>query len=212
MAREYYGTFRRVDISDKEESKNIGSRESAVGSRAKLVFGFSEGQKPVVQVLSQNGYSFGRFDDDFSEKLNYLKSTGHEVAAIVSSVGFSSEEGGYWVELAIFAYQEQDKEAFEKFLTSCQIMYADGKRPDPDLTHNAITSIRETNGEWDDPKMALLPKLPKNETYVKVARTPGDKLIGEAVSGNKGCLIGGWAAIIAAAAVIFWIVWKFLIV
>ena len=211
MSREYFGTFRRIDNVSKEESKTISSRESAVGSRCKLVFGFAEGKKPTVQVLSQNGYSFGTFDADFSEKLHYLKSTGLEITAIVSCVGFSSEVGQYWLEVAIFAYPEAEHDVFDKFVTNCQLMYADGKRPDPDLTPKAINMIRETEGSWDNPKEALLPKLKKEEAFVKVARTPGDKLIGEAVSGNKGCLIGGWAAIIAAVVIIAFVVWKFFI-
>lgn len=207
---EFFGTLERVTVIDKKANNALSGGEGVIGCRVSFEFTQDGEGNPFVKVLSPNGVSFGGFSPEFSQTLTELHDSGRVCTGILSLVGFTDGEG-YWGEFAVLAYNPDEADAWETFITTLAEKYAQGHRPDIDITQKTSRHIVETGGTWCDLKKAKDPKLKGGEAIVKRHRTARDNLVDQAVKGNKGCWVGTVVFWVAVAALIVFLVWKFLI-
>lgn len=199
----YFGTYHDFNTVSKKDAAVLLGADNMVGDTYRIESTL-ENDIHTCSLISRFDQNIGYFDPDFSRELDLLRAQGCELCAILSFVAFSNDEneGHYWGNVAVIAYDKAYAAEFETYVSNIAARLADGIRPDISLSEAGVNEVIESGGTWTPDKTVPYPNLDKSAAYMKKHRTLSDKLIEEGRAGNKGCYIGGWAALLIFVAVV----------
>lgn len=199
----YFGTYCRFTTKDKKSGGQLMGADNLVGDPYDIEF-VREGADDVAWLKNRFGSLIGYLDADITHKLAVCKARSMTLHAILASVWFTErpEPGLYWGEVVLICHPESQADAFTPFIQSIKGLLADGIRPNVVLSSGSIQKIVESKGAWAPSERT--PKLDNHTGTVllKDHRTFGETLIEKTRQRNKGCMIGGWAAMFACIAIL----------
>jgi hypothetical protein len=202
----FYGGFRPLG---KEGDAFFGGAEGIVGTE--LGLGLSE---EGLGLIAHDGRRVAMLDEAVGERLAALLQRGWRVHCILAFVAYNVEKKSFAGELACIGYDQRldDKtqDALEVFVGNSTERIASASRPLLALTQEQFVRVVESGGAWFLTKEEPWPELPRGSVFYRRRRTLNDRLVGAALKGNTGCLVGSWigaalvvVAVLAAAWLLF---------
>lgn len=194
----YFGTYCRFTTKTKKDGSTLIGADNLVGDLFEIEF-IREGNDDVAWMRNRLGALVGFFDQDITHELAICKAKDMDTRAILASVWFTEqpEPGTYWGEAVLVCSPKSQAESFDEFARGLGKMIADGVRPNVVLSAGNVEKVVETKGAWMPTERT--PKLDKQggSAILKDHRTFSENMIEKARERNLGCMIGGWAALIA---------------
>ncbi|MDO4442666.1 MAG: hypothetical protein Q4B69_02200 [Slackia sp.] len=203
----YFGSYLRFQTADKRAGAAIAGPDNAVGDCGTIAWRLDEEKRQQAWLENRFGHLVGYLDPSDSYKLAIYRAKGWTIRYVLSFTAYSETPapGVYWGEAAVFAYAPRYADAFDTFVDAFARKAADGSRPNPALGDAGVAAVLA------DPKKNLPAskvKIPRDNgktVILKERRSTHDKLLDKARSGNAGCLIASWAALLGLVALAAWI-------
>ena len=201
--RGFYGSF---TPKDKEGAAFLSSSEGIIGTELVLRqtgegLGFHTHDNRCIALLGR----------DLSDELDALLGLGWTLHCILACIVYASETRAFSAQFACFGYDaglsSEHRGALENFIHNMTDRMASAAHPSLNLSQEQFVRVLESGGEWFLTKDEPWPQLPKGSIYYRRRRTFNDKLIGAALTGNKGCVVASWTAtalIVVAVALAIW--------
>jgi hypothetical protein len=203
----YFGTYEKFNTVSKNDAGILLGRDNCVGDIYSIECELVDGEHKAW-LISRFDQKIGFFSPKFSRKISLLLADNLKVKAILSVVAFTdnSEEGFYWGEMAIIAYNPAYETEFTNFINNVSLKLADGVRPKLGLGAEGESKVISTNGEYVPNQNMPAFKKEKGTAILKDHRSAADKLVEEGRKGNKGCYIISWAFLLAIVAIIVYFI------
>ncbi len=199
----YQGFYCQFLTEDKKVGAQLMGADDLIGDLFEVRM-VRDDADPVACIFNRFDKKTGYFDADITYKLQLCIARGMHISAILSGVCFSDtpDPGHYWGEVAILAYTDREKSAFDTFRSHVQTMLMDGTRVAVDLSEDSIASLIDSKGEWTPTDRVSPLKLEHGDVLLKSHRTFNEKMIELARQRKPGCMIIGWLFIIIVVTLI----------
>jgi hypothetical protein len=205
----YYGKYLRFSTSSKEEAAQLMSADNLIGNIFTIEIEYNNGTYKAWLVNKFNK-RIAYFNPSDSQNINLLKTQGLSICSILSFVAFTDhpDDGFYWGEAALFAYESKYEEIFNLFINNIAKRLADGIRPDINLNGEGIEKILNSNGNWSPLNTVSFPSKEKGTVFIKKRQSTLDKLIEQGRNKNKGCYLFSWIFILLIVFLVVFIAHK----
>lgn len=210
-ASPYFAQYCTFIALSKERGGYLLSADNLVGDMFEITFEMQEGQQ-VAALFNKFGYKVGFLDGKITHKLLLCKADGWELHAALSAVFFSEHKDGgyYWGEVAVMCFSRRNSESFTLFMEGICKELRKGRRPSINLKPQGVNTVIESKGNWVPKDKEEKRKLPSGTVVVKDMLKYDETLIEMARNKNIGCMIIGWAFIIALIALGIYMIWDFI--
>jgi hypothetical protein len=229
----YEGFYARLRPLGKEGAAFLGGAEGIIGAELKmeaLRADFATPDDPSASAVSgsppvapsapfaaaEAGCCFVGHDGrrvavpegDAKARLSALRERGWQIHCVLAYVIYKVEEKSFAGEFACIAYSpaldDEARAALDVFVDNMANRIASASRPVLALTQEQFVRVIESKGTWFLTKEAPQPELPRGSVFYRRRRSLNDRLVGAALKGNKGCIVGSWlgAALIVIAIVL----------
>ena len=210
-ASPYFAQYCTFKTADKTSGSYLLSADSLVGDIFDIVFDVVDNRQQA-QLQNRFGYIVGYFDQHITHKLLLCQAEGWELHAILSMVIYGQQDSDsfYWGEAAIMCFSPRYSDEFTTFMNGIAKQIRGGRRPVVDLKASTVNNIIENKGNWvikdREPKFKVTP----GNIVVKDHLKFDELLVEQARRKNIGCMIIGWAFIIAVVLLVLYIIRWFL--
>lgn len=201
----FFGAYLRFSTEDKRAGAALAGPDNAVGDIGSIVWKLDDDKSPRAWIENPYGQLVGFLDKADSHRLALYRAKEWTIRTVLSFTAYSEgpDQGEYWGQVAVFAYAPRHADTFETFVRAFARKAADGLRPDPALGQAGVRQVIENPDAWVPGSKTKIPAA-AGTAVLKDHRTLHDKMLDQSRNGNKGCLIGGWAFILAVVAAIVW--------
>ncbi len=203
-AHPYYGSYCLYQTTDKRAAAALLGADNLVGDRLQVQMK-RDGVDDVAWIGGRFGDAFCYLSASETQQIQLCQAKGWEVRAYLASVYFTDrpEPGRYWGEAVVLAFPPDDV-ALQAFGDTVGKMLADGVRPEVDLSEGELESIEESSGSWKPTRRRAKADTESGTALVKDHRTFTESMVEKARQRNMGCMVGGWAFLLALVALAVW--------
>jgi hypothetical protein len=193
----YFGKYFKFYTTSKEDAAQLMSADNLIGDYFSLKTIYSDNQYKTL-IINKFNKEIAFLNATDSKQIALLQTANLEITTLLSFIAFteSSDEGYYWGEVAVIAYDKKFNEAMNKYIKKISNRIKTGIRPDIDLTGEGFNKIIESNGEWTPAAVVSFPNKEKGTVVLKKQQSVLDKLTEEGRKKNKGCYIASWLFIL----------------
>lgn len=205
----YYATYCRLETQSGDSRVIVDGNTVVIASELTFTeqLHITERGKELNRiVLSRGDQALGFLPENVYKQVSKRMNDGWICKAYSSAVAFDKRSDSYWVEAAVFCYQENEAEALERFVAAMVKRIAKGEHPAIALSSKELQQVIESKGAWSQVPSQKLAKLEKGSAYYKTKRTMTENMAYAAAEGNKGCYAGLYVVVFC---IIFSIVWFF---
>jgi hypothetical protein len=208
----YFGNYFKFNTVSKDEAAQLFNADNLVGDTFSLEYEISNSNHRTW-LINKFNKKIGYLNSSDSRTISLLHAESMEIKSILSFVAFTDhpDEGYYWGEIALIAYNPAYEDIFNKFITKISNRIQDGIRPNINLKADAINKIINSEGDWSPENTVPFPDNEKGTVIVKKRRSFLDKAIEQGRSNNIGCYVISWLFILALITGVLFLIYFFLI-
>lgn len=201
----YFGTYTDFACPDRKAASAFMGSDNLVGDPYTVEMDYA-GQKREAWIVNPFGFRMGVLSEKIAQKIDIYEAKGWKVVALLACVVFTEQPkpGEFSGQVALFAYDPTQEEAFSAFVKTIGTELAKGIRPAIDLGADGVSRVLSSNGAWVPTGRVPLPSVKKGSVIIKSERSSTDRLVAQARKSRVGCTIVSWGfVIVVIAAIIF---------
>lgn len=203
----YFGTYTIGKPTTEEEAGRLLGADNIIGDIYKIVTEMKDG-KHVAKVLNRFGNTPCQFNEEVSKQLSLNEAKGFRNYAILTCVGFTQneQEGEHWAEFAVISFPESEIETWSVFVDEVSKAVKNDRRPEVDLSLDDVLNVISQKGHFVPTSQHPKIEKKRGRIILKSRVKLTDKMIEQGRNKNPGCYVLGWVFLLAAVALIVFLI------
>jgi hypothetical protein len=206
----YQAFYLRFDAYGKRGQSYLGGAEGIVGTKL-----FVKNGDEGLGLAARDEQYIALFDGEAAEQIHPLLELGWTLHFTLAFSLYSSEGKTFTGEVACMCYSPEldgaAQSALEAFVDGITNRIGAGTHPELELTQEQFVKVVESDGAWFLTKELPYPQLPKGTVYYRRRKSVNDRLVAQALDGNKGCVVASWVGLGVVILVALLLVWLFVV-